>query len=272
MKTILFNATGDEGFSGRLDAVLDLARAFDAHVTLLHAIPYEAAGAIDFHGAAFAAMVPFWRKEAEKLREKTLDDLSNEGVSWNWVEAAGPVALAMLRESSLHDLAVVSARDPNTVDGTPSFTAGELAVTADCPVLVLPDTCKRFDPTAPALIAWDGSAEASHALKAAVPLLHKAQTVYLVTVKEPARGKREPELPPVSGADYLSRHGISSEMIEAEAGEKGVCATLVEHAENRKAGLIVMGAYGRTRLTERIFGGATRTMLSDVRIPLLMTN
>ena len=144
MKTILFNATGDEGFSGRLDAVLDLARAFDAHVTLLHAIPYEAAGAIDFHGAAFAAMVPFWRKEAEKLREKTLDDLSNEGVSWNWVEAAGPVALAMLRESSLHDLAVVSARDPNTVDGTPSFTAGELAVTADCPVLVLPDTCKRF--------------------------------------------------------------------------------------------------------------------------------
>ena len=94
MKTILFNATGDESFSGRLDAVLDLARAFDAHVTLLHAIPYEAAGAIDFHGAAFAAMVPYWREEAAKLRDRTLDDLSNEGVSWNWVEAAGPVALA----------------------------------------------------------------------------------------------------------------------------------------------------------------------------------
>ena len=272
MKTILFNATGDESFSGRLDAVLDLARAFDAHVTLLHAIPYEAAGTIDFHGAAFAAMVPYWREEAAKLRDRTLDDLSNEGVSWNWVEAAGPVALAMLRESSLNDLAVVSARDPNTVDGTPSFTAGELAVTADCPVLVLPDSCKRFDPNAAALVAWDGSTEASHALKAAVPLLHKAQAVYLATVKEPGKGTKEPELPPVNGADYLSRHGISCEMIEVEAGDKGVSEALVAHAEHRKAGLIVMGAYGRTRLTERIFGGVTRKMLSDVRIPLLMTN
>ena len=48
--------------------------------------------------------------------------------------------------------------------------------------------------------------------------------------------------------------------------------TLRDAAEVRKAGLLVMGAYGRTRLTERIFGGVTRKMLSDVRIPLLMTN
>jgi nucleotide-binding universal stress UspA family protein len=61
-------------------------------------------------------------------------------------------------------------------------------------------------------------------------------------------------------------------MVELECGDKDVAATLLGAAEARKAGLIVMGAYGRTRLTERIFGGATRRMLSDVRIPLLMTN
>ena len=72
MKTILFNAADDEAFTGRLDAALDLARQFDAHLTLLHAMPYEAAATIDFHGAAFAAMVPVWREEAAKLRERTL--------------------------------------------------------------------------------------------------------------------------------------------------------------------------------------------------------
>ncbi|HBC16921.1 MAG TPA: universal stress protein, partial [Erythrobacter sp.] len=122
MKTILFNAADDEAFTGRLDAALDLARQFDAHLTLLHAMPYEAAATIDFHGAAFAAMVPVWREEAAKLRERTLTDLANEGVSWNWVESAGPVALAMLRESSLSDLIVISARDAHTAKGTPSFT------------------------------------------------------------------------------------------------------------------------------------------------------
>ena len=94
MKTILFNAAGDDAFPGRLDAVLGLARRFDAHLTLLHAIPYEAVGVLDFQGAAFAAMVPIWREEAARLREATLADLANEDVPWNWVDAGGPAALA----------------------------------------------------------------------------------------------------------------------------------------------------------------------------------
>ena len=272
MKTILFNANGDDGFSGRLDAVLDIARAFDAHVTLLHSVPYEAAGAIDPYGAAFAAMVPVWRDEAERLRNRVLDDLSNEGVSWNWVEAAGPTALAMLHESSLQDLAVVGAREPRSTSTGPSFTAGELAVSADCPVLVLPDGCTRFDHEAPALVAWDGSAEASHALKAAVPFLRMAREVYLASVEEPQRRGKEHDLPPLDGADYLSRHGVSCQVVEITELDDGVAGALRKAAEIRHAGLIVMGAYGRARLTERIFGGVTRNMLADVQIPLLMTN
>ncbi|MBX7495552.1 universal stress protein [Qipengyuania sp. 6B39] len=273
MKTILFNATSDGDFPGRLDAVLDIAREFEAHLTLVHAVPYEAVGALDPYGAAFAAMVPVWREQAEELRDRTLGDLSNEGVSWNWVEKAGPTALAMLRESSLQDLIVLGAHEPRKDGQGPSFTAGELALTADCPVLVLPAQCTRFDVEAPALVAWDGSAEASHALKAALPFLRRASAVYLASVRETAKkGEPQLDLPPVEGADYLSRHGIVCEMVELEPGEAGVAQALVAAAELRKAGLVVMGAYGRTRLAERIFGGTTRKMLADVRVPLLMTN
>ncbi len=275
MKSILFNATGDDGFSKRLDAVLDITRAFDAHLTLLHAIPYEAAGAVDPYGAAFAAMVPVWREQAAALKEATQKDMANEGVAWDWVDAAGPTALALLHASSLNDLVVVGAQEPRTNAKGASFTAGELAVTADCPVLVLPADCQRFEVGAPVLVAWDGSAEASHALKAAVPFLRQASQVYLATAKEKSRKGRAgnlPDLPPVAGADYLSRHGIACEMVEIGEDEDGVDAALRKAAEARKVGLIVMGAYGRTRLAERIFGGTTRAMLGDVTVPLLLTH
>ena len=271
MKAILFNAHSDPGHSHRLDIALDLARAFDSHLTLLNAVPYEAAASTDPYGAAFAVMVPVWRDEARVLREATEKDLANEGVSWDWVDMAGPVPLALLRRSSLADLVIVGEREPRAGGKAPSFTAGELALTADCPVLVLPDECRRLDFDKPAMVAWDGSAEASHALRAAVPLLQRMSGVHLVTVRKDATAAKEsPDLPPVRGADYLSHHGISCEMVELATDAKGTAHALQEAAEVRGAGLVVMGAYGRTRVSEWIFGGVTRAMLSDVRVPLLL--
>ena len=61
-------------------------------------------------------------------------------------------------------------------------------------------------------------------------------------------------------------------MVEIGENEDGVDAALRKAAEARKVGLIAMGAYGRTRLAERIFGGTTRAMLGDVTVPLLLTH
>ena len=270
MKSILFNAYADKGHARRLDLALDLARVFDGHLTLLNAVPYEAAGTIDPYGAAFAAMVPIWRDEAKKLREKTEADLANEGVPWEFVETAGPVSLSLLRFSALADLVVIGEREPRGGGKAPSFTAGEVALGTDCPVLVLPDECERIDFDKPAIVAWDGSPEASHALRSAVPLLAKMSNVYLVMVGEGKKEKKEFDLPPLRGADYLSRHGIACELVQLAPDDKGVAHAIQSAADTRGAGLIVMGAYGRMRLAERLFGGVTRGMLTDVKIPLLL--
>lgn len=270
MRSILLNAYDDGDFDKRLDVALDLARSFDSHLSIVSAMPFEAAGAVDPYGAAFAALIPVWREEAESFQEQVEKDLANEDVPWDWESRPGPPASALLRRSALADLIVLGSREPRTGGKAPSFTAGELAVSASCPVLVLPDECERMDPDRPALVAWDGSAEASHALRAAVPLLQHAKSVFLATVRSDKPSKNEYDLPPVSGADYLARHGISSEMFEIEADEKGVAHSLLNAASARNVGLIVMGAYGRTRLTEWIFGGVTRAMLSEVRVPLLL--
>ena len=270
MKSILFNAYADKGHPRRLDLALDLARAFDAHLTLLNAVPYEAAGTIDPYGAAFAAMVPIWREEAKELRKKTEADLANEGVSWEFLETAGPVSLSLLRFSALADLVIIGEREPRGGGKAPSFTAGEVALGTDCPVLVLPDECERIDFDKPAIVAWDGSAEASHALRSSVPLLSRMAGVFLVMVGEGKKRDRDFDLPPMRGADYLSRHGIACEMVQLADDEKGVAHAIQSAAATRGAGLVVMGCYGRLRLAERLFGGVTREMLTDVKIPLLL--
>ncbi|MXO95154.1 universal stress protein [Erythrobacter aquimaris] len=270
MKSILFNAFADKGHPQRLDLALDLARAFDGHLSVLNAVPYEAAGTIDPYGAAFAAMVPIWREEAAKLKAETEKDLANEGVAWDWIDCAGPVSLSLIRHSTLADLIVIGEKEPRSGGKSPSFTAGEVALGADCPVLVLPDECKRLDFDKTAVVAWDGSSESSHALRAAVPLLAKMKAVYLVTVGEGKKGDKDFDLPAIRGADYLSRHGIGCEIVQVAADDKGVAHAIQSAADTRDAGLIVMGCYGRLRLAERLFGGVTRAMLTDVKVPLLL--
>lgn len=269
MRSILVHAHDDGAFGTRLDVALDLARAFEGHLSLLYAFPYSSGTMTDLHGAAFAAMTPIWKEAAAEMRQKVEEDMANEDVPWDWREASGPAALALLRHSSLTDLIVLGACEPVDKGKAPSWTAGELAISASCPVMVLPEDCKRYEPEAPALVAWDGSAEASHALRAAMPLLRKVEKVYLASVAE--RDTATHDLPSLSGADYLARHGISCEVVELEKpGKYGVAGALTEAAELRRCGLVVMGAYGHTRIGERIFGGVTRAMLSDVRVPLLL--
>ena len=271
MRSILLHADDDSSFDRRLDVALDLARAFDGHLTILNTFAYPVGTMTDLQGAAFAAMAPVWKEQAAELRSKVEADMANEDVPWDWQEALGPPALGLLQHSSLMDLIVLGAREPVDPGRAPSWTAGELAIEARCPVLVLPEDCKRFDVAAPVLVAWDGSAEASHALRAALPFLARAESVFLASVAEKAA--IHSDLPPLGGADYLARHGIACEVVELpDPGKQGVAGALIEAAELRQCGMVVMGAYGRARLAERIFGGVTRAMLNDVRLPLLMTH
>ena len=272
MKSIIVHAFDDRGYYNRLRVGMDLARAFDGHLTLVSAIPVEASVPGDFYGAAFAAMVPVWREGADKLREKTRADMANEDVPYDWIEVAGSSSAALLGKSPLGDLLVVGPSEPQIDGHAPSATVGDLALHARCPVLVVPEQQSRIDVEAPVLVAWDGSAEASRALRMAVPWLRRASAVYLACVKEKGARTDDADLPPLKGAEYLSRHGIEAQVVELARAERRVADVLRDAARHRECGLIVMGAYGHWRLAERIFGGVTRQMLTDVDMPLFMTH
>lgn len=272
MKSITVHAYDDPGFDHRLQVALDIARGFGGHLTLVYPIPIDAGMPADFYGATFASMAPVWRETAEALRAETEARLAHEDVPWNWIEGAGMSAPVLLRHSALSDLLVVGALEPQLVSRGPSETVGDLVMHGRCPVLVVPEGQDSFDVNAPVLVGWDGSAEASRALRSAMPLLARAASVTLACVREREGEPDDYDLPPLKGAEYLSRHGIECELVELPRGGKSVAEVLRDAALQRRAGMIVMGAYGHMRLAERIFGGATRDMLTEVKVPLFMTH
>ena len=271
MKSILLHINDDAGLEARIQAALDLARAFDGHITCLQAVTYEIFAPGDFYGSAMAAAMPVIRENAEALRKKVETDLANEDASWEWIFQYGMAESRLMEKSSINDVVVLGPNDIGEEGPRPSRMVGDMLLNSRTPVLVVPKDQKSLDCSGPALVAWNGSSEACVALRAAVPLLSKASKVYLATVAE-EKSKERYDLPPVEGAEYLSRHGIAAEIVELPAGDGSVVDALVSAAQARECSYMVMGAYGHSRLAEMLLGGVTRKALTDPQLPMLMAH
>lgn len=271
MRSLLLHTTNDESFEARLQVALDLARTYNAHLTLLQAIAFDVVMPGDFYGTLAASLIPVAREAAADFRAAVEPRLAAEDVRWDWVEELGMADNRMLHHAALTDLAIVGASSPETGGRGPSPLAGILAVHCKAPIMVVPEGATGLDVTGPAVVAWNGSIESSRALRAALPLLEKAASVHLISVGEPHE-EGEPELPPLSGAEYLARHDIECEVAELPRGTSLVHEVLREAARARGATCLVMGAYGRPRLVETLFGGVSRAMLSKPDLPILLAH
>lgn len=139
------------------------------------------------------------------------------------------------------------------------------------PVLMVPHS-GAFDTLAERpLLAWNGSLEAAHAATAALPLLKRAAKT-TVAVFGPQRGQdAHGEEPGADIAQYLLRHGVQVEVQRLPApADSG--AAILALAASRKSDLLVMGAYGHSRMRELVLGGATRTVLKEMTLPVLMAH
>jgi nucleotide-binding universal stress UspA family protein len=271
MKSILLHIDHDNAMQARLQVALDIARASGGHITCLQAVSYEVFAPGDFYGSAIAAAMPVIKENAEKLRAETEAELANEGVPYDWRFLYGIAQHRLIEHSPLADVVIVGPSESGEGGRGPSVLVGDLVLKAPVPVLVVPAETKRLDLAAPAMVAWNGSAEAAHALRAATPLLKAASKVYLVSVSEESDKPRF-DLPALDGAQYLSRHGITCEVVEVPRGEARISDTLFSAAQLRECGLMVMGAYGHSRLAELLLGGVTRRILTDPQMPILLAH
>jgi len=241
----------------RLETALSLARAFNSHITLLVITPVARYVSIDQMGGSVIA--------TEALREAMDDDLAyartleerlvREGVPFDVVQSEAEPLDALARGARLADLMIVSRS---------SGIAGEIALVSSTPVLALADEIALQAPVGKVCIAWDGGDEAACALRNSIALLSGAESVNVITVSEKSGG-----FPPTEALRYLSRHGIAAELVELTR-EGTTEETIGAEVKRLEADLLVMGAYGRSRFREFLFGGVTRHFLESQDGPALL--
>ena len=139
------------------------------------------------------------------------------------------------------------------------------------PTLILP-YAGRFDTVGSnVLVAWDDSREAARALSDALPLLRLAKHVQVLSWNE--GGTDEKALRPRLDAlhQWLMRQGVPSD-VRVETTDIDIANAMLSRAADLSTDLIVMGAYGHARWTERVLGGTTRGLLATMTVPVLMSH
>lgn len=267
MKNILLLVHDDSGQEARLQAALDVTRAVNGHLICLDVTVVTAISSSDFGITGGTALVAVEREGEGANRSRVEPGLENEGVSWNWVDTVDGIEPALMAASDLADLIVVNRQlESYPLPDMRTVTSG-LVVKSGKPVLAVPENVTGFRAAGEALVAWDGSREASAALCAAVPLLQLAGAVTIVEVEDGSVKAGAEE-----AASYLSRHGIHATIVRAttEGGNAGTA--LLAKANSEKFDYMVMGGFGHSRFVEALFGGVTRRLLTESPIPLFLAH
>lgn len=170
------------------------------------------------------------------------------------------------------DLVVIGQTNPDapSVLDTPDFPEYVL-MNSGRPVLIVPYV-GRFDAVGKrVLISWDASRESTRAVTDAIPLLKHADLVQVVVFMNGEKSSAHGEQPGADIALYLARHGINVEVSQQKT-DLDIGNALLSHATDFGADLIVMGGYGTSRFREMLLGGATRTVLETMTVPVFMAH
>ncbi|MBQ1562341.1 universal stress protein [Caulobacter sp.] len=265
MKNILLLVHEDKGQEARLQTALDLARALNGHIHCAEVTPLPVYPG-DFDGSMAGMVVAEDIKTEASLRRRLDVRLAHEDVSFDWTDDLGDMALCLANQSRLTDLIIVNCKKDTFFEQDRRGLASDLVMSARCPIVAVPDAAVGLNVSGAAMIAWDGSEPAAAALRAAIPLLKLARSVHLVSVGQIVDGPSAR-----AAAVYLSRHDIHAKVHLLDSVAQTPDVLLLRQAEIDRAAYCVMGAYGRGRLYETVFGGVTRRMIEAARIPLILS-
>ena len=269
IKTILLHVQNDSSLKERLQTGLSLARATGAHLRCLHVTPIEAYVTTDSFGGLFVldGIMERIDEEEEKLRSDLEARLRAEDVPWDYQQVAANTVTELVRCAALSDI-VVTGRQPHLGrgQGLEIGIVGDVLMAVRTPLLIPGDGETILDPFGAAVIAWNGSYEAANAVRNAVGLLKLSSSVCVLRLID---GE---QVPPTMLLEYLSRHGIHAELDTWVLEEDSVPDLLVDYANQKGAGCIVMGGYGHSRAGEFLFGGVTRALLKRCPIALVVSH
>jgi nucleotide-binding universal stress UspA family protein len=275
-KTILVHCDAGKLVTSRLDVAVGLTQRFDAHLVALHARPpfqppaFVESG-MDLLLDDYEENVKIGQTAAAAAFTKAIE---GKEIASEWRAVDGSADSMLIAHALYADLVIVGQNDPDatTVLPAPSDLPETVALSTGRAVLVVPHIGVQKTPGGTVLLCWNASREAARDASEALPLLKAAKQVIVLIVGPQTAADASSVEPGANVTAWLSRHGVKVTVQRDTSADADAGSAILSHAADHDADLIVMGIYGHSRLREMVLGGASRTLLSSMTVPVLMAN
>lgn len=276
LKSILVHLDATPSCAGRLKAAMQLAERHDTAVVALYAVmPALLQNPTAFAIAASPDIAPLLAEYDTERRNKAralFDSVASGHERVHWVQSHDEPTRAFARAALYSDLLVLGQHEPRGGAGdadVPRDFVESVLLWSGKPALVVPHIGLPKTLGRTALVAWKETRESARALAAALPLLQGADKVHVAVWGE-AGDEADTGTPDIES--YLHRHGVNATLHQQRAVAPEVGDLLLSLASDLSADLLVMGCYGHGRAREWALGGATRTVLASMTVPVLMVH
>lgn len=257
------------------DYAISVAEGFEAHVLGI-AVSYEPVIPGTVMGGVPPEIIESQRRESDSKARSAVsrfeEAVRRAGLSGETRTLSASVSGAadqIGRIGRRFDLIVVG--QPSRKGSAPDQVVDEgVLFDSGRPVIFVPYIQKTGMTLRRVMICWDGSRAAARAVADALPFLQKAKQVEVVIVSE--KPAKTDEVPGADLGQHLARHGLTVDIKHITSPDIDVPSTILSHAADSDADMLVMGGYGHSRLREFILGGTTRGLLESMTVPVLMSH
>lgn len=260
-----------------LENAIAMAEAHDAHLDVMClGVDISQTG---YHYAGASAIVLQESLTRAHENARSLEDHCKEILGKSSIRWATEVAVSHVADLSRHVAARARFSDISILPkpyGEDRGSALEAVTEAtmfqgQTATIILPENARPLPKPERIMIAWNESAEALNAVRAAMPLLQTASHIHVTVIDPPTHGPNRSD-PGGQLSQYLARHDLRIEIDILAKTLPRVSDVILRHISDMDADMLVMGAYGHSRFREALFGGATRRMLEAAPIPVLMAH
>jgi nucleotide-binding universal stress UspA family protein len=256
---IMAPLSGGKGDSGVVEAAAVIAAAFDAELAAVYA-PADMADLMPWMGEGFMGGVQIGA--VQSFQEAAAEGRAAAHAAFalcpypnkTFIDLESPVWSALSMQSRLVDVVVFDSQAARGV-GSMAQPFSQIVAAEQRPVVVARPGLRVGGVVT---VAWDGGKEASRAMRTALPLLQKADTVCILS----CQGTAPRDFDPAALQGFLTARGVSADIERIKDAGSETGAQLLNAAKAMGASLFVAGAYGHSRLREFIFGGATKAFLT----------
>ncbi len=192
---------------------------------------------------------------------------------WHSEGGAGSVGVPIARLARYHDILLIGQFASGYRDQRNAVDPEELVLRVGKPVIIVPRSYQPAPFREEAVVAWDGSRQASRALTDAMQILETKQRLDVVTVAVDGFAGTDLGSPGRDLVGHLKRHGINAKHVQLTAKRKiDVGSVLLGYCADTRPDILVAGAFGQNKIGSRLFGGISQYLLENMTLPVLMSH